>query len=94
MSRPNRRPSALDRLNVFIGRLTEGETVPTPEAPSVRISASDVYHDAPIVSCDHLFRGRWHFYVLIRELSGLGVASCAAGVCVTVGGERVGGNAV
>jgi hypothetical protein len=38
------RPSALDRLDVFIGRwLTEGETVATAEAPSVRILASDVY---------------------------------------------------
>jgi Protein of unknown function (DUF1579) len=48
MSRPNPRPSALDRLNVFIGRwLTEGETVATPEAPSVRIFASDVYQWGP-----------------------------------------------
>jgi hypothetical protein len=50
-------PSALDRLDVFIGRwLTEGETVATAEAPSVRILASDVYewagwaiHYAPCV---------------------------------------------
>src|SRR5262245_39255859 len=42
------RPSALDRLDVFIGRwLTEGETVETPETPSVRILASDVYQWAP-----------------------------------------------
>ena len=48
MSTPNLRPSALDRLNVFIGRwLTEGETVATPDAPSVRIFASDVYQWAP-----------------------------------------------
>jgi hypothetical protein len=48
MPRPNPRPSALDRLDVFIGRwLTEGETVATPEAPSVRIFASDVYQWAP-----------------------------------------------
>ena len=48
MPRPNPRPSALDRLNAFIGRwLTEGETVATPEAPSVRIFASDVYQWAP-----------------------------------------------
>jgi hypothetical protein len=48
MSRPNQRPIALDRLNVFIGRwLTEGETVATLEAPSVRIFASDVYSWAP-----------------------------------------------
>jgi len=33
---------------VFIGRwLTEGETVATPEAPSVRIFASDVYQWGP-----------------------------------------------
>jgi Protein of unknown function (DUF1579) len=48
MSRPNSRPTALDRLNAFIGRwLTEGETVATPEAPAVRIFASDVYQWAP-----------------------------------------------
>ena len=48
MSTMNRRPSGLDRLNVFIGRwLTEGETVSTPGAPSVKISASDVYEWAP-----------------------------------------------
>src|SRR5262245_9808287 len=42
------RPSALDRLDVFIGRwLTEGETVATAEAPSVRILASDVYKWGP-----------------------------------------------
>jgi Protein of unknown function (DUF1579) len=42
------RPSALDRLDVFIGRwLTEGETVATAEAPSVRILASDVYEWGP-----------------------------------------------
>src|SRR5262245_44012830 len=44
MSGSNPRPGALDRLNVFIGRwLTAGETAATPEAPSVRIFASDVY---------------------------------------------------
>jgi Protein of unknown function (DUF1579) len=38
----------LDRLDVFIGRwLTEGETVATPEAPSVKILASDVYEWGP-----------------------------------------------
>ena len=48
MSKPNRRPAALNRLNVFIGRwLTQGETVATPEAPSVKISASDVYQWGP-----------------------------------------------
>src|SRR5215475_15016349 len=48
MSTANSRPSALDRLDVFIGRwLTEGETVATPEAPSVRIFASDVYQWGP-----------------------------------------------
>jgi hypothetical protein len=48
MPRSNPRPSALDRLNVFIGRwLTEGETVAAPEAPSVRIFASDVYQWGP-----------------------------------------------
>ena len=42
------RPRALDRLDVFIGRwLTEGEIVATPEAPSVRIFASDVYQWGP-----------------------------------------------
>ena len=35
MSIASPRPSALDRLNVFIGRwLTEAETVATPDAPS------------------------------------------------------------
>jgi hypothetical protein len=44
----NPRPSALDRLEVFIGRwLTEGETVATAEAPSARIFASDVYQWGP-----------------------------------------------
>ena len=44
MSRANARPSALDRLDVFIGRwLNEGEAVVTPGASSVRIFASDVY---------------------------------------------------
>jgi Protein of unknown function (DUF1579) len=48
MSTTNPRPSALDRLNVFIGRwLTEGETVPTPGSPSVKIFASDVYQWVP-----------------------------------------------
>ena len=48
MSRSNPRASALDRLEVFIGRwLTEGETVATAEAPSVRIFASDVYQWGP-----------------------------------------------
>ena len=48
MSESNLRPSALDHLNVFIGRwLTEGETVATPEAPSMRIFASDVYQWGP-----------------------------------------------
>jgi len=48
MPRMNPRPSALDRLCVFIGRwLTEGETVATPERPSVKISASDVYEWGP-----------------------------------------------
>jgi uncharacterized protein DUF1579 len=48
MSTANSRPTALDRLDVFIGRwLTEGETVATPEAPSVRIFASDVYQWGP-----------------------------------------------
>ena len=48
MSAANSRPTALDRLDVFIGRwLTEGETVATPEAPSVRIVASDVYQWGP-----------------------------------------------
>jgi hypothetical protein len=48
MPRSNPRPSALDRLEVFIGRwLTEGETVATAEAPSVRIFASDVYQWGP-----------------------------------------------
>ena len=48
MPESNQRPSALDDLNVFIGRwLTEGETVATPEAPSVRIFASDVYQWGP-----------------------------------------------
>ena len=48
MPRTNPRPSALDRLSVFIGRwLTEGETVATPERPSVKISASDVYEWGP-----------------------------------------------
>lgn len=48
MSMANSRPRALDRLDVFIGRwLTEGETVATPEAPSARIFASDVYEWGP-----------------------------------------------
>ena len=48
MSRSNPRPSALDRLEVFIGRwLTEGETVTTAEAPSLKILASDVYQWGP-----------------------------------------------
>ncbi len=48
MSRSNSRPSALDRLEVFIGRwLTEGETVAAPGAPSARIFASDVYQWGP-----------------------------------------------
>jgi Protein of unknown function (DUF1579) len=48
MPRTNPRPSALDRLSVFIGRwLTEGETVATPERPSVKIFASDVYEWGP-----------------------------------------------
>jgi hypothetical protein len=48
MSDSNSRRNALDRLNRFIGRwLTDGETVATPEAPSLRIVASDVYQWAP-----------------------------------------------
>jgi Protein of unknown function (DUF1579) len=48
MSKSNPRPAALDRLNLFIGRwLTEGATVATPEVPSVRIIASDVYQWGP-----------------------------------------------
>ena len=48
MTATNRRPSALDRIEVFIGRwLTEGETVATKDAPSRRIFASDVYQWAP-----------------------------------------------
>ena len=48
MSLSTPRPPALDRLNVFIGRwLTEGATVATPTAPSVRILASDIYEWAP-----------------------------------------------
>jgi hypothetical protein len=48
MPRTNPRPSALDRLGVFIDRwLTEGETVATPERPSVKIFASDVYEWGP-----------------------------------------------
>jgi hypothetical protein len=44
----DRRPGALDRLNVFIGRwLTEGETIATADAPSVKIVASDIYEWAP-----------------------------------------------
>jgi len=38
----------LERLSVFIGRwITEGETVKSPEAPSVKIVASDVYQWVP-----------------------------------------------
>jgi Protein of unknown function (DUF1579) len=36
------------RLEVFIGKwITEGETVATPDAPAVRITASDVYEWIP-----------------------------------------------
>jgi Protein of unknown function (DUF1579) len=36
------------RLEVFIGRwITEGETVATPDAPSVKITASDIYEWVP-----------------------------------------------
>jgi Protein of unknown function (DUF1579) len=48
MSRSNSRSSALDQLEVFIGRwLTEGETVAAAGAPSTRIFASDVYQWGP-----------------------------------------------
>ena len=42
------RSSALDRLNVFIGRwITDGETVAGAGSPAVRIAASDVYQWLP-----------------------------------------------
>src|SRR5262245_20305770 len=48
MATAHARPSVLDRLDVFIARcLTVGENVATPEAPSVRIFASDVYQWGP-----------------------------------------------
>jgi hypothetical protein len=43
-----RRPTELERLNMFIGRwLTEGETVGGREGPAMQIVASDVYEWAP-----------------------------------------------
>jgi hypothetical protein len=43
-----RRPTELERLDVFIGRwLTEGETVGGREGPAMQIVASDVYEWAP-----------------------------------------------
>ena len=43
-----RRPTELERLDVFIGRwLTEGETVDGREGPAMQIVASDVYEWAP-----------------------------------------------
>ena len=43
-----RRPTELERLDVFIGRwLTEGETVGGGDGPAMKIVASDVYEWAP-----------------------------------------------
>src|SRR5262245_33951982 len=48
MTTTTQRPSALDRLEVFIGRwMTEGSTAASPAAPSLPIAASDVYQGAP-----------------------------------------------
>jgi hypothetical protein len=58
-----RRPTELERLDVFIGRwLTEGETVGGREGPAMQIVASDVYEWAPPfrdASCIRPHRRGW-----------------------------------
>ncbi len=44
----SQRNPELDRLDIFIGKwINEGYTVATPEAPSVKITTSDVYEWMP-----------------------------------------------